>query len=853
MRIKKLYLQMPFPLSRQHPCRIILLVVLLLPFGNSNNGDNNDGAVSQSHSPSSATAFKSIVPFATSKRSRYGKSPLINVGLIPNVIRASPQHSASSPLSQQHNNQESTTQTHLNVIGEQQQTISIVTTNEVETETTYDHDHGIDNNVNVDFDLHVSSNDNSNIPTVTFDIGETQSKRQYNWKEFLPKKQGKLKMIRWFITGSSMHVTQSEEKMRQNLRSLARLLILLRQYEDTYGIPDFAGPQVQRDVLETITKDLYASGTPTWVLENVMERVAEGMSGKEGVQFMLLPNRAFVFYPAHPVTNNTNNANQSNSNSNHPNSGTALFRISNGFHISRLGAVEQVAVRVASFASNTKSVERLGPSSFRMPRKEELLKVEEQESSKMLSTKKNVLENHLVNEYPSEEELAHEILNLASSTYGLFFFLNSPKFQAAVSTRNADNAHAHANAHANANVHTNNKDNKNKNGDDNHTENSNNPTQDENENEDGFWDVQDSTREIFSRLATREAGRAMDHIHLLEETQILYPPSMVKVFRVFSAAGASGMWFGGSVPDMMVAALLALVVDKIGRSNSNCELLAFEERILTEVVASAFVGFCAGLLALKWPDTFCFGAIAVAAVMDLMQGFKVVYAVIEIMTKNIVTGTARLLEGIMFTGLISYSLKFGLDNAFRLNFWKFAAATAAGTATTTAVPLPQDLSGFLTSTHGIPQWAIALLLPFAATAWSGLFRPSYIDLPLMAFHGILAFGLNWAGAPLFVDAMCVTFSAGIISRFTGREALGNTLAGLYALVPGTYMVRVLLEPRKAGFIESVLFCAATIGLGGWTGTILCSPTILGKSSGFHDHPGRGGGRGDAKQKAMLYF
>jgi uncharacterized membrane protein YjjB (DUF3815 family) len=218
--------------------------------------------------------------------------------------------------------------------------------------------------------------------------------------------------------------------------------------------------------------------------------------------------------------------------------------------------------------------------------------------------------------------------------------------------------------------------------------------------------------------------------------------------------------------------------------------------------------------------------------MDFLQGFKVVYAVIEVMSKNIVTGTSRLLEGIMFTGLVSYSLKFGLDAAFRV-FGKVAS--------------PENYAAMLVAGEGINPAYFPLILPFAAVAWSGLFRPSIADLPLMAFHGVLAFCLNWAGVPMFMAAMAVTFSAGIISRFTGREALGNTLAGLYALVPGTYMVRALLSPSRVNFIETVLFTAATIGLGGWTGSLLCSPTILGKSSwSFRKH-------GEKKQSTMLYF
>jgi uncharacterized membrane protein YjjB (DUF3815 family) len=111
--------------------------------------------------------------------------------------------------------------------------------------------------------------------------------------------------------------------------------------------------------------------------------------------------------------------------------------------------------------------------------------------------------------------------------------------------------------------------------------------------------------------------------------------------------------------------------------------------------------------------------------------------------------------------------------------------------------------------------------------------------------------LNMIGVPSFFAAMCVTFSAGIISRFTGRGALGNTVAGLYALVPGAYMVRGMFAATASSFLEKVVIESATIGLGAWTGTILCSPTILGKSSGLHGFSGRHSEK--KRQKAMLYF
>lgn len=131
-------------------------------------------------------------------------------------------------------------------------------------------------------------------------------------------------------------------------------------------------------------------------------------------------------------------------------------------------------------------------------------------------------------------------------------------------------------------------------------------------------------------------------------------------------------------------------------------------------------------------------------------------------------------------------------------------------------------------------------MPIAAFSWSGLFNPSYCDLPFMTVHGTLGYIISWQyfkASPTtslnnFLAAMCVTFCAGIVSRFTGRQALGNTIAGLYVLLPGAYLVTEVYKDDIEGFLSSIILRAVIIGLGAWTGTILCSPTLLGTNRGL---------------------
>lgn len=567
--------------------------------------------------------------------------------------------------------------------------------------------------------------------------------RQYDWQEFRPKGVGLLQNLRWLVTGTSyVKKKETSEEMQQNLASLARMLILLREYEKRYGVPEFGGTQTQRKLLADLIRDCYASGTPTWVLEAVVSRVAEGLTGREKVQLMLLPNRAFVHYP--PALSDKDSQ-----------PGTEMFPLTGGFYMAKLGALEQVVVRLASFAGNTRSIERHNAALLRMPNKYELIATAKQESK--------FVSEALHDTHPDEEDLAKEILHLAGESYGLFYFVNSPQFQAAVQVTDES---------------------------------------------DDFWEVEDSIKNIFSRLAAREGSHAIENIQ--NNQQQLYSPLVVNLFRVCSAAGACALWFNGGPADMVASGVLSLAVAYIGSK----QVYGFEERVLKEVLSSVFVGLCAGLLSLKWPGTFCFGAMAVASILDYLQGFKAVFGIIEVMTKNVVTGAARLLESILYTGLLSYSIKFGLDVAKKI----------LGVS---------DASAALLANCPIPHALFPLIMPITTLGWSGLFNPSYADLPLMAYHGVLALSLYFAGFNTFTSAACVTFSAGLISRFTGREALGNTFAGLYALVPGTYMVQTLMEATKSGFVENVLTTAVVIGLGGWTGTILCSPTILGKTSGLN--------------------
>jgi uncharacterized membrane protein YjjB (DUF3815 family) len=105
----------------------------------------------------------------------------------------------------------------------------------------------------------------------------------------------------------------------------------------------------------------------------------------------------------------------------------------------------------------------------------------------------------------------------------------------------------------------------------------------------------------------------------------------------------------------------------------------------------------------------------------------------------------------------------------------------------------------------------------------------------MGFHGCLAYAVSYclskAGAAQnlnnFVASFAVSFSAGVISRFTGRQSVGNTAAGMYALVPGAYLVTSLYTGTiEGGFLLEIIERSVVLGIGAWSGSVVCSVRIM---------------------------
>lgn len=379
----------------------------------------------------------------------------------------------------------------------------------------------------------------------------------YDYRKHIPRgTRNPIQFARWLATGAVAASSPDDEEggttaapsglstseVDENTRRAARMLSLLREYQRRFGLPDGGGPADEQWVLVELCRGLYSGGTPLWTLKPAMSRAATGMSGARGVEFCLLPRSAFVFAPTSGAT--------------------VMFAMERGFSVSTLTQMERVLVRLASFASNTRSVLSVESGS---PSVSVLLRASRGESMVFGGLKY------------TREDLAAEILDLASEGMGLFYL-----------TAHAEEMRMKA---------------------------------PDSRQIQSFWAVPESLRVLFSRLATIEAVRAIEDIKERQASRVLYPRAVVMLFRFVSSAGAAGLWFSASWLDMLVAGAMGVMVCLL----QSAHLSAKNERILLEVCASYIVGMVAGLLSMSFPGTLCFGGMAVGAVIEILQGFRIVY------------------------------------------------------------------------------------------------------------------------------------------------------------------------------------------------------------------------------------
>ncbi|KAI3651489.1 hypothetical protein MP228_003661 [Amoeboaphelidium protococcarum] len=290
----------------------------------------------------------------------------------------------------------------------------------------------------------------------------------------------------------------------------------------------------------------------------------------------------------------------------------------------------------------------------------------------------------------------------------------------------------------------------------------------------GDSDNRSQYAKMFSQLAVEDAATTLNEIRAASP---LYSRPVQLLFNSVSSAGCCGLFFGGNWTDVLVTTLLAAIIFGINLFGSR--LSAYNR------LNECFSGFLAALITRfvhYWITPLCFKAVAFSAFINSLKGVTITLSIVEIITKNYVSGTVRLFYGIV----ISASIGFGLDVATKL------FASIIGVTKLEAMQMSE-----CSADRGVYKAFYPLLFVMAATSFSLSMNSHRTQLlPMVACSAlgyitgflsdsVLKLGMSFSSMS---SAFVLAVMSNLYARYSATPPILYVLSGLVMLVPGSLAV-----------------------------------------------------------------
>jgi uncharacterized membrane protein YjjP (DUF1212 family) len=251
-------------------------------------------------------------------------------------------------------------------------------------------------------------------------------------------------------------------------------------------------------------------------------------------------------------------------------------------------------------------------------------------------------------------------------------------------------------------------------------------------------------------------------------------------FAATSAAAAR--FFGGGLREIGLSTLIGLCIGLIALGTTRYHTVA---RVF-EPLAAAVAALLAALAAKAFGPVSVYTA-TVAGLIVLIPGFSLTVAMIELATRNLVSGTARL-AGAAGTFV---AIGFGVALGTRL-----AAAIVGAPAAVTP--------------HPLPLWTEWVALAVAPVGFTVLLRARPADVGWIGVAGALGFGGTRLGAIVlgpelgaFAGALALGVASNAYGRALGRPEIVPLVPGMLLLVPGSLGFRSLASLVEGQTIPGV--------------------------------------------------
>lgn len=308
---------------------------------------------------------------------------------------------------------------------------------------------------------------------------------------------------------------------------------------------------------------------------------------------------------------------------------------------------------------------------------------------------------------------------------------------------------------------------------------------------------------VGNRISFEDAVTKLDQIMMSEDP---YGKRIRIIYFVLSVAGFQ-ILFGGTWGDLIASLTVGLLLGFISLARPIGLVSQMFESIVA--IVAAFVTY---LLA-KWIPNLNVGVIILSSLIIFMPGLYITIAISEIATQNLVSGTARLMGGVM----ILLKLTFGVFIGSKLASWFHFTE------------LEIDF-------HQIPVWVTFVTLPITSLMSTVNFKAQRSDWKWITLAGIFGYscskiGTHYLGAELgmFFGGACVGAMSNIFARLKNRPSSLFQFPGIILLVPGSVGYRslsFLYERNVVGGLETaftMISLAMALVVGVFFGNMLIKP------------------------------
>jgi uncharacterized membrane protein YjjP (DUF1212 family) len=277
-----------------------------------------------------------------------------------------------------------------------------------------------------------------------------------------------------------------------------------------------------------------------------------------------------------------------------------------------------------------------------------------------------------------------------------------------------------------------------------------------------------------------------------------------------STAGALAVFFGGSLADVLVSSgiglTLGMLAQVIARSTDQARVL--------ELLGATFAAFAAGIASAVWTGITP-SLVTVASLVTLLPGLSLTVAMTELATRNLISGTARLMSAV----IVLLELVVGVALGERL------AEALVHVQQTTPVPLPEWANWVALGVSSVGMavvvqaqrralgWIVAAcVVGYVGSRAGGAWLDSQMGVLVGAFAlGVLSNAYaRWLDRPAqVVQVPAVLLLVPGSTGFRGMSSLldKNTLTGVetlfamfvvaIAIVAGLLIANAFVSPRRS--------------------------------------------------------